>query len=232
MRERWLWPLRGVITQKRVCLCWCSVGLWYNPAAMDDIPKPDLARRRFLTTAATVVGGAGAVVAAVPFLSMMAPSARTRLVGGPVEVDLRGMLPGEQRTVTWRGRPIWVLRRTRAVVEALGTIESALSDPASERDQQPDYARNTHRSIRPGYLVLEGSCTHLGCVPRYVRPDEVVKGLPEAWVGGFQCACHGSHFDLAGRVYEGSPAQPFNLRVPPHKFLSDSYLVIGVDAEA
>ena len=172
---------------------------------MDNKTQPNPARRRFLTTAATVVGGAGAAVAAVPFLYMMAPSAKTRQVGGPVEVDLRGMTPGEQRIAEWRGRAIWVIRRNRAALNALEDVSAVLSDPDSEKDQQPAYARNPHRSLRPEFLVLEGICTHLGCSPQYFGLTEPVPGGvgDRPWAGGFLCACHGSFFDLAGRVYKG-----------------------------
>lgn len=198
---------------------------------MDERPQIDPARRRFLTTAATVVGGVGGAFAAVPFLYMMAPSAKTRQVGGPVEVDLRGMAPGDQRITEWRGRAIWIIRRASAAVEALEGVTAALSDPGSEKDQQPAYTRNAHRSVRPEFLVLEGVCTHLGCTPQYFAPGETlpVDVGDRPWAGGFLCACHGSFFDLAGRVYKGSPAQPYNLRVPPHRFLSDAYLVVGED---
>ncbi len=193
--------------------------------------RPDLYRRRFLTTAATVVGGAGAAAAAVPFLSMMTPSAKTRVRGGPVEVDVSKLPPRGQIIVQWRGKPVWVLRRDPEILENLQQLgEAELSDPESQRDNQPEYARNMHRSRQAEYLVIIGSCTHLGCSPQYLNPEEPHNWAP--WHGGFFCACHGSRFDLSGRVYKGTPAQPNNLVVPPYMFLSDSRILIGKDSSS
>ena len=187
-------------------------------------------RRRFLTTVATVLGGAGVAAAALPFLSMMMPSARTRVIGRPVDVDIGGLQPGELRVVEWRGKPVWVLHRAPEMLDALGSLDEALSDPGSEYDNQPEYAHNPHRSRRPEYLVIVGRCTHLGCSPVYLRPEDP-HSFEEPWKGGFLCPCHGSRFDLAGRVYKGVPAQPNNLVVPSYRFLSDTRIRIGEDAE-
>ena len=197
-----------------------------------DTGDTDNSRRRFLTVAATVVGGAGAVAAAVPFLSMMMPSARTRLVGGPVKVSLSGLKDGDMKVVQWRGNPVWIVRRGNSVVENLGGDTGELKDPESEIDagegKLPEYAHNELRSRRPEYLVLLAVCTHLGCSPKYIVPGQKHDKLPDAAVGGIVCNCHGSSFDLAGRVYSGSPAST-NLIVPKHYFVDDFTLVIGAD---
>lgn len=190
----------------------------------------DLKKRRFLTIATSVVGGLGVVAAGVPFAASLRPSERARALGAPVEIDISRMEPGAIQRVQWRGRPVWVVHRTEAVLERLPTIEGSLRDPASEVGMQPQYAANQYRSIRPEFLVLVGSCTHLGCSPTY-RPEVAPADLGPAWQGGFFCACHGSRFDLAGRVYQGVPA-PTNLLVPPHQYVSDTLIRIGVDQEA
>ncbi len=189
----------------------------------------DLRRRRFLTGAAGVVGGAGAVAAAVPFIAYLQPSARTQAAGAPVEVDIAKLAPGQMITIEWRGKPVYVLRRTQAHLEALQALSDELRDPDSEAPQQPPYARNPYRSVKPEIFVAIGICTHLGCAPTY-RPEVGPADLGADWPGGFFCPCHGSRFDLAGRVYKGVPA-PTNLEVPPYRFLSDTTLLIGSDKE-
>ena len=191
----------------------------------DDL---DRNRRHFLTVATAVTGVAGAGFAAVPFISSLKPSARAQALGAPVEVPIGSLQPGEMLRVLWRGRLVFVLRRTEEMLSRLTENMDVLRDPDSaEVDQQPDYAVNDTRSVRPEYLVVEGSCTHLGCAPIEdfdVRPAE-------EWGGGFFCPCHGSKFDLAGRVYKGVPA-PTNLRVPPHRFVRDDLILIGQDSGA
>ncbi|MCA1798626.1 MAG: ubiquinol-cytochrome c reductase iron-sulfur subunit [Xanthomonadaceae bacterium] len=190
----------------------------------------DLKKRRFLTIATSVVGGLGVVAAGVPFAASLRPSERARALGAPVEVDVSRMEPGSIQRVQWRGRPVWVVHRTDAVLERLPSVEGKLRDPASQVLQQPAYAANPHRSIRPEFLVLVGSCTHLGCSPSY-RPEVAPADLGPEWQGGFFCACHGSRFDLAGRVYQGVPA-PTNLLVPPHHYVSDTVIRVGEEQGA
>ncbi|MBD3610057.1 MAG: ubiquinol-cytochrome c reductase iron-sulfur subunit [Gammaproteobacteria bacterium] len=191
----------------------------------------DSKKRRFLLTAATsVVGGAGTVAALVPFVKSMNPSARAEAAGAPVEVDVSKMKPGEQVTVEWRGKPVWIIRRTEQNISDLPGMNDRLADPNSQVDQQPEYAQNISRSIKPEYVVLVGICTHLGCSPTY-RPDMAPADLGPEWKGGFFCPCHGSRFDLAGRVYKGVPA-PTNLVVPPYHFMSESKILVGVDKGA
>ncbi|MBD3670914.1 MAG: ubiquinol-cytochrome c reductase iron-sulfur subunit [Gammaproteobacteria bacterium] len=190
----------------------------------------DTSRRRFLTAATSVVGGVGVVAALVPFVKSMSPSARAEAAGAPVEVDVSKMKPGEQVTVEWRGKPVWIIRRSEQNIEDLPTLNEKLADPMSSADQQPEYAENITRSIKPEYAVLVGICTHLGCSPTY-RPEMAPEDLGPQWKGGFFCPCHGSKFDLAGRVYSGVPA-PTNLEVPPYHFLSESQILVGVDKGA
>ncbi|ACL71841.1 ubiquinol-cytochrome c reductase iron-sulfur subunit [Thioalkalivibrio sulfidiphilus] len=188
-------------------------------------------RRRFLVAATTVVGGAGVVAAVVPFVASWKPSARAQAAGAPVEVDVSQVEPGQLIRVEWRGRPVWIVRRTEEMLDALPTLNPRLRDPESELEtQQPSYARNIHRSIKPEILVLIGVCTHLGCSPAY-RPEVAPDDLGPEWRGGFFCGCHGSRFDLAGRVYRNLPA-PTNLVVPPHMYLSENLLVVGEDEGA
>ena len=188
----------------------------------DDL---DRNRRHFLAVATAVTGIAGAGLAAVPFISSLKPSARAQALGAPVEVPIGSIQPGEMVRVLWRGRLVFILRRTEEMLSRLPENTDNLRDPDSaEVDQQPDYAANGTRSVRPEFLVIEGSCTHLGCAPIEdfnVRPAE-------GWSGGFFCPCHGSKFDLAGRVFKGVPA-PTNLRVPPHRFVRDDLILIGQD---
>lgn len=190
----------------------------------------DPGRRRFLTAATTVVGAVGTAFAVVPFLSSLQPSERARAAGAPVEADISKLEPGERIIVEWRGKPVWIVRRTQQNLEDLGTLNDRLADPGSEVLQQPDYAANEYRSIKPEYLVLIGICTHLGCSPTF-RPEIAPADLGSDWKGGFFCPCHGSKFDLAGRVYAGVPA-PTNLVVPPYRYLSETSILVGEDKGA
>ncbi|MBW3566580.1 MAG: ubiquinol-cytochrome c reductase iron-sulfur subunit [Proteobacteria bacterium] len=191
----------------------------------------DLTRRHFLTVATSVVGGVGVVAAAVPFVASMQPSARARAAGAPVEVDISKIEPGGMAKVEWRGRAVAVVRRTQAMLERTAKLgESILRDPESVEPQQPEYATNETRSIKPEYFVVVSNCTHLGCSPTY-RPEVAPSDLGRDWQGGFFCPCHGSKFDLAGRVYKSVPA-PLNLLVPPHRYLNEGTLLIGEDGGA
>lgn len=183
----------------------------------------DLSRRHFLTVATSVIGGVGVVFAAVPFVASFRPSARAQALGGPVRVDISKLEDGAMVRVVWRGRPVWVLRRSKEMLDRLAHQQVSLSDPASEESEQPDYARNEFRSIRPEILVVVGTCTHLGCAP-IERFDVGAADLGADWIGGFFCPCHGSKFDLAGRVFAGVPA-PTNLPIPPHRFVGDTVLI-------
>jgi len=183
----------------------------------------DLKKRKFLTQASAAIGAVGVCGAAVPLLSYLTPGREAQMSAEPVEVDIASLQEGEQRTVVWRGKPIWVVRRTINQVNALSQLDGDLSDPHSEIEQQPGYAKNAYRSIRPDILVLVGVCTHLGCAPTY-RPEP--RAIDASWPGGFFCSCHGSKFDLAGRVYKGVPA-PTNLEVPPYHFKDKDTLVVG-----
>ena len=185
-------------------------------------PDPDKVidetRRDFLKKSACILGGVGVLCAAVPFVSSLAPSRKALTHGGPIRVDISQLAPGEQLTVIWRGKPVWILRRTPEMLHQLNTHVSALRDPASRVPQQPLYAQNQYRSIKPEYLVVIGICTHLGCIPHYTSPKHA-----------FLCPCHGSVFDLAGRVYKDVPA-PINLEVPPYHFIDEQVIEIGVSA--
>lgn len=189
----------------------------------------DRRRRRFLTAATSVVGGVGAAFVAVPFIASWQPSARAKAIGAPVEVDISKLEPGQRLIEKWRGKPVWILRRTESQLATLNQVEDRLRDPNSEvASQQPSYAQNEHRSIKPEYLVVIGICTHLGCSPLYLERDEgATHGLGEDWPGGFFCPCHGSRFDLSGRVYQGVPA-PTNLEVPPYHYVSENVIEVGV----
>lgn len=191
----------------------------------------DPGRRRFLTVTTTVVGGAGVAAALVPFISYMNPSDRARAAGAPVEADISKLEEGQQMTVKWRGKPIWIVRRTKQMLNNLPKLDPLLKDPKSRViDQQPAYAKNEFRSIKPEYWLAIGICTHLGCSPTF-RPEVAPEDLGPEWKGGFFCPCHGSRFDLAGRVFEGVPAQ-LNLKIPRHRYLSDSVILVGDDKGA
>lgn len=187
----------------------------------------DHGRRRFLTATTAVVGAVGAAHVAVPFVASWTPSARAKAIGAPVEVDVSKLEPGQLMRVKWRGKPVWILRRTEAALASLSEVEGQLRDPGSAEEQQPSYARNAGRSVKPEVVVLVGLCTHLGCSPTMVRASDP-HSLGDDWKGGFFCPCHGSTFDFAGRVYKGVPA-PTNLEVPPHRFVGETGLVIGED---
>ncbi len=189
------------------------------------VDEIDNRRRRFLTQTAAVVGAVGVGFAAAPFVASMNPSAKARASGAPVEVDIGKLEPGQLIRVMWRGKPVWVLRRTPEALATLAEVRDKLLDPESKDSEQPDYAANEVRSLKPEIFVAIGVCTHLGCSPTY-RPDQRPADLGPEWLGGFFCPCHGSLFDLAGRVYKGVPA-PKNLEIPPYRFLSDSLLFIG-----
>jgi len=195
----------------------------------DDVADElDRNRRHFLTVATAVVGGAGIVAASIPFLASLKPSARAQALGAPVEVPVGTLEPGEMVRVMWRGRLVFVLRRSQAMLDRLPEVNAFLDDPNSEIvEQQPQFAVNEYRSLRPEFLVIEGSCTHLGCAP---LPQFQV-GPADDWFGGFFCPCHGSRFDLAGRVYKGVPA-PTNLRVPPYRFIREDVIMIGAESGA
>jgi ubiquinol-cytochrome c reductase iron-sulfur subunit len=184
-----------------------------------------------LLAATVAVGGVGAAYVATPFILSMTPSARAKAAGAPVDVDVSKLELGQLMTVEWRGKPVWVLRRNESMLDDMKIRESELRDPGSdELSQQPHYAKNSHRSINPEYMVMVGICTHLGCSPTY-RPEFAPPDLGPQWKGGFFCPCHGSVFDLAGRVFAGVPA-PSNLVVPSHHFVTGTRIIIGVDPEA
>lgn len=185
----------------------------------------DESKRQFLTSALTVVGAIGTGYLAVPFLAQMDPSVKALAGGAPVEVDLSKMEAGQLLRVAWRGKPVWILNRTPAALESLTAVEGQLRDPGSNESIQPDSTKNPARSIKPEIFVAIGLCTHLGCSPTF-RPEIAPHDLGPDWKGGFFCPCHGSRFDLAGRVYSGVPA-PTNLEIPPHRYLSDTLLLIG-----
>lgn len=182
-------------------------------------------RRNFLVNSARVVGAGAALCALTPFISSWLPSAKAEAAGAPVEVDLSKIEPGQQTIVEWRGKPVWIIRRTPEMLASLDQDAALLRDPESLVEQQPGYAKNHYRSIKPEFLVLIGICTHLGCSPKY-KP--VLHELGPNWPGGFFCPCHGSMFDLAGRVFKNVPA-PINLAVPPYRFVNDKTIIIGED---
>jgi len=187
--------------------------------------------RRNLVIASAAVGGVATVATAVPFLASMSPSERAKAAGAPVEADISKLAPGEMMRVEWRGKPVWIIHRTKEMLESLEKVAGKVSDAVSRRPQQPEYARNPYRSIKPEYLVVVGICTHLGCSPTDKFRTGAESGIAADWPGGFLCPCHGSLFDLAGRVYKNMPA-PDNLEVPPHYYLSDTRILIGEDKKA
>jgi ubiquinol-cytochrome c reductase iron-sulfur subunit len=192
----------------------------------------DASKRTWLI-ASSCAGAVGAGFVAVPFVSSFQPSERAKAAGAPVEVDISALQPGQKMTVEWRGKPVWVLRRTPEQVASLKKVDASVADPNSERAAYPtpSYAKNEARSIKPEYLVVVGICTHLGCSPTDKLQPGPQPSLPDDWQGGFLCPCHGSTFDLAGRVYKNKPA-PDNLEVPPHMYMSDTRLLIGEDRKA
>jgi ubiquinol-cytochrome c reductase iron-sulfur subunit len=192
----------------------------------------DTSRRTWIaiTCGAGAVGG---VATAIPFVSSFAPSERARAAGAPVQVDIGALQPGEKLTVEWRGKPVWIVRRTKEQIDSLKKTQAQVADPNSLRTQYPtpEYAKNPHRSIKPEFLVAVGICSHLGCSPSDKFAPGAQPSLPDDWTGGFLCPCHGSTFDMAGRVFKNKPA-PDNLEVPPHMYLSDTVLLIGEDKKA
>ena len=191
---------------------------------IDDV---DPSKRQFLTAAMTVVGAVGTGYLAVPFLAQMQPSTKAMAAGAPTEIDISKMETGQLLRVEWRGKPVWVLNRTPEVLKTLDTLDDKLSDPQSRESIQPEYITNSYRSIKPEILITVGLCTHLGCSPTF-RPEIAPNDLGPDWKGGFFCPCHGSWFDLAGRVYRGVPA-PTNLDIPPHRYVTDTLIIIGED---
>ncbi|MEM7504759.1 MAG: ubiquinol-cytochrome c reductase iron-sulfur subunit [Pseudomonadota bacterium] len=187
----------------------------------------DKGRRRFLTTTTAVVGAAGAACVAVPFIASWTPSTRARAIGAPVTVNYGKLEPGMLMRVKWRGKPVWIVRRTKEALDSLEAVKDSLRDEVSAESIQPDYAQNDYRSREPELLVLIGLCTHLGCSPTMVKASDA-HSLGDDWKGGFYCPCHGSRFDFAGRVYKSVPA-PTNMEVPPHHFVDGNQLVIGED---
>lgn len=185
----------------------------------------DLARRCFLRHATTAVGGIGLAATAIPFVEYWLPSVDTEAAAAPVTVDISALQAKQQLTIPWRGQPVWIIRRTQEMIDDLPKLNDQLRDPFSDEDQQPDYAKNIYRSIKPDYFIAIGVCTHLGCIPTY-RPD--IGGISPDWLGGFYCPCHGSRYDLAGRVYKGVPA-PLNLKIPRYMYLSDNEIIVGKD---
>ena len=198
----------------------------------DSVLPEDPARRTALLTTCAA-GAAGSAAVAWPFLKSLRPSERALAAGAPVEVDISGLAPGEMKRVEWRGKPVWVVRRTPEMLAAVEKYDAKVADPASRRTAfpTPDYAKNEYRSIKPEYLVVVGICTHLGCSPSDKFQPGPQPSLPDDWAGGFLCPCHGSTFDLAGRVFKNKPA-PDNLEVPPHMYLSDTRILVGIDKQA
>jgi ubiquinol-cytochrome c reductase iron-sulfur subunit len=194
---------------------------------MSNDCKVDCGRRR-LVVATAAIGGAGAIGALVPFLSSMLPSERAKAAGAPVEVDISKLEPGQMMTVEWRGKPVWIINRSKEMLDTLPKLADAVADPKSERLQQPAYCKNETRSIKPEVLVAVGICTHLGCSPSSKFKKGAEEGMAGDWLGGFLCPCHGSTFDFAGRVYKNKPA-PDNLVIPPHTYLTDTRILIGED---
>lgn len=193
---------------------------------MSDHEKVDKTRRN-LVVATSVVGGAASIAAAVPFVASMLPSERAKAAGAPVEVDITRIAPGELAVIEWRGKPVWVIRRTKEMLDSLKAVAPRLVDPDSRSSTQPAYAKNENRSEKPEWMVMEGVCTHLGCSPQLKSAEDKAE-MGADWVGGFYCPCHGSKFDLAGRVFAGVPA-PANLGVPPYRFINDNTILIGSD---
>ena len=189
-----------------------------------------LNRRNFLANLTKVMGGIGGIFAVIPFLSTMSPSEKAKSSGAPIEIAVSGLKPGAFKVVEWRGKPVWIVRRTAEMINNTQEDNDILSDPKSLEEHQPKYTQNKFRSLNPEYLVLLGICTHLGCSPLY-KPNSKTAELGLDWKGGFFCPCHGSKFDLSGRVHRGMPA-PYNLEVPPYYFVSESRIIVGKDGES
>ncbi len=189
----------------------------------------DRSKRRLLLAATTAAGGVAAVGAATPFVLSFMPSERAKAAGAPVEVDISAIAPGAMLSVEWQGKPVWIVHRTKEMLDLLAKHDDELADPNSSVPQQPAYCNNPYRAIKPEFLVLLGICTHLGCSPTF-RPEAAPADLGPTWGGGWFCPCHGSRFDLAGRVYKGVPA-PTNLIIPPHQYLSETRLLVGDDSK-
>lgn len=206
-----------------------NVGVGVNdPAHVHDGEPVNQGRRRFLTATTAVVGAVGAATAAVPFIKSWNPSARAKLAGAPITADISALAEGQRLVLEWRGQPIWIVRRSRQMLDVLPTLDDRLRDPKSTNlDQQPEYAKNEFRSIKPEISVLVGLCTHLGCSPE-MKAEIKPEPFDPQWKGGYFCPCHKSRFDMAGRVFDGVPA-PINLLVPPHHYENDATIVIGVD---
>ncbi|MCK5894084.1 MAG: ubiquinol-cytochrome c reductase iron-sulfur subunit [Endozoicomonadaceae bacterium] len=187
----------------------------------------NVGRRRFLVAATSVVGAVGAVGVAIPFIKYWNPSAKAKAAGAPVRVNVSKLQPGQQVIVEWRGKPVFIVRRTQEILDNIRKLESRLRDPSSQQSEQPSYAQNEFRSTREDILVLVGLCTHLGCSPKFM-PEVKSMDFDANWMGGYYCPCHGSKFDLAGRVFTGVPA-PTNLVVPPYSYEGDDILTVGVD---
>ncbi|GAC15610.1 ubiquinol-cytochrome c reductase iron-sulfur subunit [Aliiglaciecola lipolytica] len=206
-----------------------NVSVDTNDSSVNDNQPQDNPRRRFLTVATSVVGAAGVVGVAVPFIGSWSPSERAKAAGADVQIDISKIQPGQMIRVIWRSKPVWVVRRTPELLASLAKHEDSLKDPNSEQEQQPAFAKNRYRSLKEEYLILVGICTHLGCSPQHLANgafEEYVEGVDE----GFFCPCHGSKFDMAGRVFDGVPA-PLNLVVPPYQFVDDNTVIIGSEAE-
>ena len=188
--------------------------------------NPDKTRRKVLISMTASVGAVGAAFAVTPFIASWNPSAKAKAMGAPVKVDISNLNEGEKIDVIWRKKPIWIIKRSKEMIDSIDTIAGKYKDPnSSNKEQQPEFANNKYRSLKPEILVLEGVCTHLGCNPAY-KPDSSDKSLGSDWKGGFFCACHGSKFDFAGKVFNGAPAGA-NLKVPPYKFVGENTVVIG-----
>ena len=197
---------------------------------MSQSNAPLSGTRRTLLLATSAIGAVGVVAVAVPFVLSMTPSARARAAGAPVEVDIGKVEPGMMITVEWRGRPVWIIHRTKEMLDALPKMDERVADPKSDQPLQPEYAKNESRALKPKYLIVVGICSHLGCSPTEKLKAGADSGLGDDWLGGFLCPCHGSKFDLAGRVFKGMPA-PVNLTIPPYKYLTDTRLLIGEDSK-
>lgn len=196
---------------------------------MRDDGQADCRRRRLVAASASL-GGVGLMALTIPFVASLLPSEATKAAAAPIEVDVARLAPGQMLIVVWRGRPVWVVHRTPDMLATLPKLDPVLADPQSERKQQPDYCQNATRSIDPSLLVVVGICTHLGCSPNHRGKAGAVEGMPDDWLGGFLCPCHGAYFDYAGRAFANKPAS-INLEVPPHNYISETRILIGSEAD-